>query len=170
MLLYSSVRSLWEEQPTMLWWLYTPCVIRHKPCPPTTTTFSASFIILDPVPLYPHSHRDQRSPSNSGPAPCTSSTSSPSKLSSFDLQPRTRALLTRSYATEVILNPASTVSPHSSPDTHVSYPHSTPCFFFFINIWNCIYPVSICIPRDRQLEPCPPLMAPFWWKRPRLRP
>lgn len=31
-------------------------------------------------------------------------------------------------------------------------------------------PVSVCIPRERQLEPCPPLTAPFWWKRAHLHP
>ncbi|XP_074522716.1 LIM domain only protein 7b isoform X3 [Halichoeres trimaculatus] len=49
---------------------------------------------------------EQLSPRRHNPAPCPYSTSPPSKSSSLDLKPRTRALLARSYATE---------SPYYSP-------------------------------------------------------
>ncbi|XP_056881609.1 LIM domain only protein 7-like isoform X1 [Takifugu flavidus] len=61
--------------------------------------------------------RAQQSPSSNGPAPRAASSSSPSKPSGFDLQPRTRALLTRSYVTEVTLSPAASVVPLSSTNT-----------------------------------------------------
>lgn len=134
------------------------------------TTFSASLIMLDPIPLHPSSHRAQQSPSSSGPAPRAASSSSPSKPSGFDLQPRTRALLTRSYATEVILSPAASVVPLSTTSTQVRTPRSPWWWGFFLS--KCVKCISlrwVCVARERQREPCPPLMAPFW-KRAGLRP
>uniref|UniRef100_UPI0037E80192 LIM domain only protein 7-like isoform X3 n=1 Tax=Semicossyphus pulcher TaxID=241346 RepID=UPI0037E80192 len=56
--------------------------------------------------------RDQQSPRRHNPAPRPYSTSPPLKSSSFDLKPRTRALLARSYATETPFSPSAPVSPH----------------------------------------------------------
>lgn len=93
--------------------------------------------MLDPIPLHPNSRRDQRSPSSNGPAPRTAFPLSPSKPPGFDLQPRTRAVLTPSYTSEVILNPAASVIPPSTT-TQVNS-SSLPWWrfsFSLINEWN----------------------------------
>ncbi|XP_045888393.1 LIM domain only protein 7b isoform X6 [Micropterus dolomieu] len=56
--------------------------------------------------------RDQQSPRRHNPAPRPYSTSPPSKSTSSDLRPRTRALLARSYATEAPFSPTTPLSPH----------------------------------------------------------
>ncbi|XP_070765202.1 LIM domain only protein 7b [Enoplosus armatus] len=58
--------------------------------------------------------RDQQSPRRHNPAPRPYSTTPPSKSSSSDLRPRTRALLARSYATETPFSPKAPLSPHNS--------------------------------------------------------
>nr|XP_046246081.1 LIM domain only protein 7b isoform X3 [Scatophagus argus] len=74
------------------------------------------------------SSRDQQSPRrhNSAPRPSSSSTSPPSKSSSSDLQPRTRALLSRSYATEAPFSPTAPLRPHNSAHTQVSTVRAMP--------------------------------------------
>ncbi|XP_019117104.2 LIM domain only protein 7b isoform X3 [Larimichthys crocea] len=64
--------------------------------------------------------RDQQSPRRHNPAPRPYSTSPPSKASSSDLRPRTRALLARSYATEAPYSPTAPLSPHKSDHTQGS--------------------------------------------------
>ncbi|XP_041812847.1 LIM domain only protein 7b isoform X3 [Chelmon rostratus] len=64
--------------------------------------------------------RDQQSPRRHNPAPRPYSTSSPSKSSSSDLRPHTRALLARSYATEAPFSPPAPLSPHISAHTQGS--------------------------------------------------
>ncbi|XP_020508508.2 LIM domain only protein 7 isoform X8 [Labrus bergylta] len=58
--------------------------------------------------------RDQQSPRRHISAPRPYSTSPPLKSASFDLKPRTRALLARSYATETPYSPTAPLSPHIS--------------------------------------------------------
>ncbi|XP_070826282.1 LIM domain only protein 7b [Chaetodon trifascialis] len=64
--------------------------------------------------------RDQQSPRRHNPAPRPYSTSPPSKSSSSDLRPHTRALLARSYATEAPFSPTAPLSPHISVHTQGS--------------------------------------------------
>ncbi|XP_049909764.1 LIM domain only protein 7-like isoform X3 [Epinephelus moara] len=64
--------------------------------------------------------RDQQSPRRHNPAPRPYPTSPPTKSSSSDLRPHTRALLARSYATEVPFSPTAPLSSHSSPHTQGS--------------------------------------------------
>ncbi|XP_049454169.1 LIM domain only protein 7b isoform X4 [Epinephelus fuscoguttatus] len=61
--------------------------------------------------------RDQQSPRRHNPAPRPYPTSPPTKSSSSDLRPHTRALLARSYATEAPFSPTAPLSSHSSPHT-----------------------------------------------------
>ncbi|XP_054468375.1 LIM domain only protein 7-like isoform X2 [Anoplopoma fimbria] len=61
--------------------------------------------------------RDQQSPRRHYAAPRPYSTSPPSKTSSSDLRPHTRALLARSYATEAPFSPTSPLSTHNSAHT-----------------------------------------------------
>ncbi|XP_037610238.1 LIM domain only protein 7b isoform X3 [Sebastes umbrosus] len=56
--------------------------------------------------------RDQQSPRRHYPAPRPYSISPPSKYSSSDLRPHTRALLARSYAIEAPFSPTAPLSPH----------------------------------------------------------
>ncbi|XP_060892154.1 LIM domain only protein 7b isoform X3 [Labrus mixtus] len=58
--------------------------------------------------------RDQQSPRRHISAPRPYSTSPPLKSASFDLKPRTRALLARSYATETPYSPTAPLSPRIS--------------------------------------------------------
>ncbi|XP_034535657.1 LIM domain only protein 7b isoform X2 [Notolabrus celidotus] len=58
--------------------------------------------------------RDQQSPRRHNPAPRPYSTSPPSKSSSLDLKPRTRALLARSYAIEAHYSPTAPLSTQTS--------------------------------------------------------
>lgn len=105
--------------------------------------------MLDPIPLHPNSHRARQSPSSGGPAPRAASGSSPSKPSGFDLQPRTRALLSRSYVTEVILSPAASVVPLGTTGTQVRTPRSSWWCFFFINVSNAfIWGGSVLLESD----------------------
>ncbi|XP_022623614.1 LIM domain only protein 7-like isoform X4 [Seriola dumerili] len=62
--------------------------------------------------------RDQQSPRRHAPRPY--STSPPSKSSSSDLRPHTRALLARGYATETPFTPTATLSPHKAAHTQGS--------------------------------------------------
>nr|XP_033476620.1 LIM domain only protein 7b isoform X5 [Epinephelus lanceolatus] len=64
--------------------------------------------------------RDQQSPRKHNPAPRPYPTSPPTKSSSSDLRPHTRALLARSYATEAPFSPTAPLSSHSSPHTQGS--------------------------------------------------
>ncbi|TKS70279.1 LIM domain only protein 7 [Collichthys lucidus] len=64
--------------------------------------------------------RDQQSPRRHNPAPRPYSTSPPSKASSSDLRPHTRALLARSYATEAPYSPTAPLSPHKPGHTQGS--------------------------------------------------
>ncbi|XP_040894523.1 LIM domain only protein 7-like isoform X2 [Toxotes jaculatrix] len=58
--------------------------------------------------------RDQQSPRKHNPAPRVYSTSPPSKSSSSDLRPHTRALLARSYASEAPFSPTATLIPQNT--------------------------------------------------------
>ncbi|XP_047437624.1 LIM domain only protein 7b isoform X2 [Mugil cephalus] len=64
--------------------------------------------------------RDQQSPWRHNPAPRPYPISSPSKSSSADLRPHTRALLARSYATEAPFSPAAPLSSRNSAYTRGS--------------------------------------------------
>ncbi|XP_042265611.1 LIM domain only protein 7-like isoform X4 [Thunnus maccoyii] len=64
--------------------------------------------------------RDQQSPRRHNLAPRPYSTSPPSKSSSSDLRPHTRALLARSYATEAPFSPTAPNSHHNSAHTQGS--------------------------------------------------
>ncbi|XP_026175903.1 LIM domain only protein 7-like isoform X2 [Mastacembelus armatus] len=64
--------------------------------------------------------KDQQSSHRCNPAPLSSSNIPPSKPSSSDLQPHTRALLARSYATDAPFTPTAPIGPHHSADTQES--------------------------------------------------
>ncbi|KAM9366993.1 LIM domain only protein 7-like [Symphorus nematophorus] len=64
--------------------------------------------------------RDQQSSRRHNPSPHPYSTSPPSKSSSSDLRPHTRALLARSYATEAPFSPTAPLSLHNSAHTRGS--------------------------------------------------
>ncbi|XP_067442687.1 LIM domain only protein 7-like isoform X3 [Thunnus thynnus] len=70
--------------------------------------------------------RDQQSPRRHNLAPRPYSTSPPSKSSSSDLRPHTRALLARSYATEAPFSPTAPNSHHNSAHTQGSSVEAMP--------------------------------------------